>query len=122
MKNAKEDFILKFNEAFQKEDIDFITECFTEDMEWEMVGDTTIKGRDNIPVFFEAMSDGDKMESYTIQTLITHGKNASANGILKMKSANGTISSYGFCDVYHFSGFKNPKISRLTSYVVPLKD
>ena len=118
MNNPKEEFLRKFNEAFLENDIPFILESVTNDVHWEMVGDRTLKGRSELKEFFDTMDESAGLEALDIQHIITHGKLGSANGTMKMKDKSGKLIQYGFCDVYEFSGFKNPKIKTLTSYMV----
>ncbi|MGB0176235.1 MAG: nuclear transport factor 2 family protein [Owenweeksia sp.] len=121
MPNTKEEFLRKFNQAFLEPDIPLILDCVTDDVHWEMVGDQTFIGKEKIREFFHRMDNSSKLVSIEIENIITHGKNASVNGTMKMNN-QGKEESYGFCDVYKFSGFKNPRISKLTSFVVSLKD
>lgn len=60
----------------------------------------------------------DEPMDLTIHTIITDGKSAAVNG--EMKAPDG--KTYVFCDVYELSGFKNPKIKEITSYVIELKN
>lgn len=53
----------------------------------------------------------------SISNIITHGDRAAVDGT--MTSQNG--KSYGFCDVYKLSGYKNPKVREMVSYVLDLK-
>lgn len=55
--------------------------------------------------------------SIEIKNIITHGDSASVDGV--MESPDGKL--YAFCDVYKFSGFKNTKIKKMTSYVIETK-
>ncbi|WP_417602885.1 nuclear transport factor 2 family protein [Owenweeksia hongkongensis] len=118
MNNPKEEFVRKFNQAFLANDISFILESLTEDVYWEMVGERILDGKEKLKDFFDAMPEDSGLDSLEIHHIITHGKMASANGEMKMKDNSGKLKTYGFCDVYEFSGFKNPKIKKLVSYMV----
>ena len=120
MTYKKEEFLRKFNDAFLKPDIPFILDSVTDDVEWEMVGDQTFHGKEELQKFFDNMDDSSKLLSTTIDAIITHGRKASVNGRMTMEN-KGAEEHYGFCDVYEFSGFKDPKIKKLTSYIVILK-
>lgn len=113
----KEKFLQKINEAFARSDIDFIIDNVTEDIEWTAVGDFTVKGREQ---FVDALGKmaSDVPFKLEIKNIITHGDSAAVNG--EMKSPDG--KRYAFCDVYKFSGFKNPKIKKMTTYVIDLKE
>ncbi|MGY5847152.1 nuclear transport factor 2 family protein [Salegentibacter sp. HM20] len=116
--SEKEKFIQELNRAFEKGDIEAILESMTDDIEWDMVGGKRHKGKATIKEEMSSMSDFEMIEMQ-LDKIITHGKLASANGTFKMKE-KGQVNSYAFCDVYEFSGFKNPKIKKLTAYVVPI--
>lgn len=101
------------NIAFGKGDVPAISDQLTDDIEWEMVGDRTLSGKQSV------LQELDKMKEYTaseltIDHIITHGKAASCNGRFVMKN-NG--DKYAFCDVYEFdkSG-KNARIKRMQSF------
>lgn len=59
---------------------------------------------------------GDESYELIIHKVITHGKDAAVHGVMESKDGK----QYAFCDVYTLSGFKNPKISAMTSYVITL--
>lgn len=113
----KEKFLQKINEAFARSDIDFIIDNVAEDIEWTAVGDFTVKGKEE---FIEALKEMVNNEPFEleIKNIITHGDSAAVDG--EMKSPDG--KRYAFCDVYKFSGFKNPKIKKMTTYVIHLKE
>lgn len=111
----KEKLLQKVNEAFAKSDIDFILKNVTEDIEWAAVGDFIIKGKKSFKKALEKMASDEPFQ-LTINHIITHGYSAAVDGL--MKSSDG--KRYAFCDVYEFSGLKNPKIKKMTSYVIEL--
>lgn len=107
----------KFNEAFAKSDSGFILDNITEDVKWTIIGDKTVEGKEAFAEALKEMEMDTHME-LKIDQIITHGKHASANGELKMP---GETTVWAFCDVYTFSGFKNPRIKEMTSYIVEVK-
>lgn len=114
-------FLIKFNEAFADSDIAFLSDNVTDDLVWTIVGDKTISGKAAFIKDLEAMAS---KTSYRLEisSIITHGKNAAVDGTMK-RVEKGTVQEvYAFCDVYEFSGFKNPKIKAMTSYVIELKN
>ena len=122
MTNNKEEFLRKFNDAFLKPDLPFIFDSVTDDVEWVMVGDQTVKGKKDLQKFFDNMDDNSPgLKNFEIENIITHGKNASVNGTMKMDN-QGKEETYGYCDVYEFSGFKNPRIKSIHSYVIAIKN
>lgn len=117
MKTKNQELLEEINEAFARNDSDFILEHVTDTIRWEIVGDQTVEGKEAFAKTLKAMEADEPME-LTIHHIITHGKEASVNG--EMKISDGEI--YAFCDVYKFSGFKDPKITEMTSYAIELKD
>ncbi len=118
MNSPKEEFLRQFNNAFLKNDIAFILNSLTNDVHWEMVGDRTFKNKEEVKASFEEMNGNEGLTSLDIDTIITHGKSAAVSGTMKMKNKDGKETTYSFCDVYGFSGFKNPKIKKLTAYII----
>lgn len=117
MKTGNQIFLEKFNEAFAKNDTNYILEHVTDDIHWEIVGDKTVEGKDAFSEALKLMQQNEPL-SMTIHHIITHGKHASVNGV--MRTSDGR--SYGFCDVVTFSGFKNPKIKKMSSYSIEIQD
>lgn len=115
MKTKNQELLEEINKAFARNDSDFIIEHVTDTIRWEIVGDQTVEGKEAFAQTLKAMAADEPME-LTIHHIITHGKEASVNG--EMKTTGGEV--YAFCDVYKFSGFKNPKITEMTSYVIPV--
>ncbi|WP_421772947.1 nuclear transport factor 2 family protein [Gracilimonas sp.] len=107
--------ILKeFNEAFATSDINFILDNVTDDISWIAVGDFSVKGKEEFSKALEKMKS-EKAYQIKINNIITHGDSAAVDGTMKMPAGDKT---YAFCDIYKFSGFKNPKVKELTSYVI----
>lgn len=116
----KEQFLRKFNEAFASGDIATITESVTDHIRWVMVGDQTIEGKNALAEALESMVPPNGM-TMSIDSVITHGREAAVHGIITMKDEAGADKTYAFCDVYRFNGLKNGKISELTSFVIEMK-
>ncbi len=109
----KAKFLKAFNEAYAKSDIDFILNNVTDSIQWEIVGDKSISG---IKEFEETLKKMVMDQDYTLDIgqIITHGKEAAVSGVMISPDGN----RYRFCDLYTFSGFKNPKVSAMTSFVM----
>ena len=118
--DRKRKFIQELNEAFAKGNVPFILDCMADDIVWEMVGANTNRGKVEIEKEMSSMKDIEMLEM-KVDKIITHGKLASANGHFRMKE-KGQEKAYSFCDIYEFNGFKDQKISKMTSYVIPLKE
>lgn len=112
---GKAQFLKKLNEAFARSDTDYIVENVTGDIRWTIIGDQAVEGKAAFKEALKQMESEDPFEM-KISNIITHGDCAAVDGT--MKSADGKI--YAFCDVYKFSGFKNPRIKEMTSYVIDI--
>ena len=111
----RKEVIRDFNVAFATVDREKILAYMADDIEWIMIGDKKMQGKDAAKAFLETMPD-EKAEEVVLHTIVTHGNTAAANGEIRYKDM--TIA---FCDVYEFAGFtKDAKIKKLTSYAVEL--
>ncbi|GHA27168.1 hypothetical protein GCM10007103_05700 [Salinimicrobium marinum] len=117
----KEEFIRDFNEAFATNEVDFILNSMTEDIEWHLVGDQIINGKQAVEEIMEQMKGIETLESNLFQ-IISHGNLAAANGRMKIKDPSGAVKTFGFSDFYELEGLKSPKIKKMTSYVVKVKE
>lgn len=118
MKTKNQEFLEEFNKAFARNDTEYILDRVTDTIRWTIVGDQTVEGKEEFTSALKAMEAEEPFE-LTIHHIITHGKEASVNGIMKIP---GDDKAYAFCDVYTFSGFKNPKISEMTSYAIEITE
>lgn len=119
MSNQKEEFFKKFNEAFATGDVEYLLQCFTEDVKWTMVGSSTIEGIGNMKESLESMRNEHPSELH-IEHIITDGKLSSVNGTMKMKDESGQERKYAFCDVCLFNN-NDGKIKEMTSYVLEVE-
>ncbi len=110
-------FLKEFNEAYANKDKAFIFENITDDIIWDMVGDRLIRGKEEFIQHWEEMETA-ATYALEVKNVLTHGTMAMVDGSMKMTDPSGRESIFAFCDVYKFSGFKNPKIKEMTSYVV----
>lgn len=112
--NAPKKALLKeFNIAFARGDVDFMLEHAAPNIVWEMVGDRTLRGKDEFAEALDQLKKNKATELH-IHNIITHGNVASANGLLKFGE-----KSYAFSAVYRFNSFaKSAKIKEITSYVI----
>lgn len=112
----KKEFIRDFNIAFAENKKEKILEFMADDIEWVFVGKQIMNGKEEVKKFLETMGD-DKAEELILDTIVTHGDEAAADGVMKFSKM-----AVAFCDVYKFTGHdKNAKIKNLTSYGIELK-
>ncbi len=106
--------IKNVNTAFSENRIeDFYAVC-SDDVEWTMIGEKTVKGLDNIREWMKGMEgmDPPKINNHRI---IADDNSAAAYGDMSMKTKDGDIRYYDYCDVYTF---KNGKVKELRSFVI----
>ncbi|MTI86942.1 MAG: nuclear transport factor 2 family protein [Balneolaceae bacterium] len=113
----KEAFVKRINEAFANNDVETIIGHMTDDIRWEIIGDTTLEGKDEVEDGLREMAHDDPLE-LTVKNIITHGYTAAVDGTMKVP---GTGEVYAFCDVYQFRGAKTQTIKEMTSYVIKVK-
>jgi ketosteroid isomerase-like protein len=116
-----EEFIRKFNEAFSRNDLDFILDHMSDDIVWDFIGEKDLKGKKEVKEFMAPMGNIETLEM-VLQQIITHNGSAAANGWMRIKEPSGEIKKFGFADFYEFSGKEDAKISKMTSYVVKLNE
>ncbi|HLR90789.1 MAG TPA: nuclear transport factor 2 family protein [Balneolaceae bacterium] len=115
MKTKTQQLLEEFNKAFARNNMDFILSNVTDHITWTAIGDFTVKGRTAFQETLKRMA-GDEPYELTIHRVITHGKDAAVHGVMNSREGK----QYAFCDVYELSGFKNPKITAMTSFVIPI--
>lgn len=113
--SPKKEFLKTFNESFASGNATFICSHVSEDITWEIHGDKSIKGKQNFTNEIHAMKHT-IADELIIHSIITHGKEASVNGEIKMGK-----SIYAFCDVYQFTSAASTQINEfnLTSFKLP---
>lgn len=119
--SKNEEFFQKINNAFMGGDADFIIENVTEDVQWNIVGESNYQGKDAIIKMLEPMR-GVAIEEYVTKKIITHGNTAAIEGTMKMPNEAGEKKTYAFCDIYKLDKFKNGKIKELTAYIIELDE
>jgi len=113
--SPRREFLKEFNSAFAKGDTSFIEANLTEEVSWHMVGDRTITGKPAFVAELESMKTS-PVKKLVLQTVVTHGRDASASG--EMHMATGEV--YAFCDVYAFAKASGTTLKSITSYVIKI--
>jgi hypothetical protein len=112
----KKAFLKDFLVATVNSDWEFVTRTLTDDVYWNLIGNRCLKGKQDVLASF-AQLRGEKLTELSIDTIITHGYDGSANGILHFQDG-GTIA---FCDIYHFrASTNNAPINGITTYTITL--
>lgn len=115
---AIQEFLKKFNQAFIENDINYIVDSTTNDILWVMVGDNTIRGKEELTVAMNKMKNSSGLE-ITLNAMIINGDQAAVDGTMSFEDKDGNRKTYGFCDLYKFNNEEEIKIKELRSYIVP---
>ncbi len=110
----KRRLIKDINLAYAHADLENLLSYFHQDIDWEMVGDQKIVGKDAVSAFLGTVSFN-KADSIEIETIISHGKFASAMG--KIRYGTNIIA---FNDTYEFTSAGSGILKKIYSFAIPL--
>ncbi len=96
------------NAAFSRNDMEAFLSLCTENVEWSMVGESNVKGKQAIREWLKSMDPG--TPTIKLDRIVADDDTAVACGSFVMKNV-----PYEFCDVYRFEG---ERISSLKAFVV----
>jgi len=106
--------IMEIVTAFDNNDIEGILNCVTDDIEWEMLGENNLKGKETLRKFFSDHADM-KMISATKDNIIIEGDRGSVSGSVQCSNGKDQTFNLYYCDIYEV---KDNKISKIISYTV----
>jgi uncharacterized protein len=109
----RKSIVNKVNEAFTKNNVEAFLALCSNDIEWTMVGDTTVKGKDAIRKWMGSMPA--QPPKFTVANIIAEGDHAMAHGDMTMDENDQKAVPYSYCDLYHFRG---NEIDQLRSFVI----
>jgi uncharacterized protein (TIGR02246 family) len=118
MSEKYREIVEKVNDAFTNNDNEAFLNFCAEDVQWTIVGDQAVNGKNGIREFMKSM-EGMEAPKFTVKKIISDEDSAVAYGGMTMKDDKGNEGSYEYCDVYRFSG---DKIAELRSFVVKVKE
>ncbi|TBW29174.1 nuclear transport factor 2 family protein [Gramella sp. KN1008] len=119
MANRKE-FVKKINKAFASCNTEFISKSVTDEIEWIIVGEKTIAGREAFEDALERMKLGGPMQINLVD-IITEEDKTVVEGIVEMEMEPGKVKKYAFCDIYIFQDTKSNKFKELRTYISAIK-
>jgi len=113
MSEKNKEIVEKVNAAFAEGSAEGFLSLCAEDVEWTMVGDKTVKGKDAIRKRMASMD----MEppKFTVDNLIAEGEFVTAHGNMTMKDKDGKTVPYSYCDIYRF---RDEKIVELSAFII----
>jgi uncharacterized protein len=103
----------KANAAFADNNVEGFLALCANDVEWTMVGDRTVKGKDGIREFMASMPM--QPPTFTVSDVIAEGDFVMAHGDMRMDENGRKAVPYAYCDIYHFRG---NQIDQLRSFVI----
>ena len=113
----KEQFLRDLNQAFANNDVDYLTKCVTDNIQWNIIGEDTIWGKTNFSKVLKEMGDDENLFDLQIDDIIIHQDRAVVEG--SMISRGG--KTYAFCDIYTFATVEKPIIKEMSSYVITMR-
>jgi ketosteroid isomerase-like protein len=114
--STRKGVVEKYIEGFRRSDHDQILSCVTDDVVWDLLGYTTLQGKDAFDAEI-ANEDFEGSPTLTIDRLIEEGDSVVAVGGGSATRKDGDVLRFVFCDVFTFRG---DAISRLETYQVNL--
>jgi|SRR5690606_37105223 len=107
-------FLKDLNVALANGDIDFFTKNIQDNITWEMVGKWQVTGKES---YLKSIKEHKlwKVKELTIDTIITHGPDASVSG--QIKAADNSVCA--FCDIYRFKGTGGTLINSIKTFLIP---
>lgn len=115
--NTIEQFLREVNKAFSEVNSDFLLNKITNDFCWTIVGEKTVSGKSEFSAALEEMKGMPNMK-ISIENIMTDGQRATIEGVVVGRNKNGQKKSFAFADIYELEGTNEPKIKRMTSYVI----
>lgn len=117
MSERNKEIVGKVNEAFLNGNFEGFLNYCADDVVWTIVGDRTVKGKENIRQWMKSMAEEyPEPPKFTVaEPVISEGDFVAARGDMTMKDKEGKLGQYSYCDIYRF---RNERIVELTSFVV----
>jgi hypothetical protein len=112
--SPKNKFVEDLEVAFAQCDTGFLLDSVADDIHWNIVGETPIRGKDALKEAIDSIPQDCEVTEITINHVVTHGKVGAVNGIIKRKNDR----TYDFCSVYEFCNTKGTNVRDITSYII----
>lgn len=117
MADTNREIVEKVNAAFSENKPEVFLDFCTDNVEWTIVGDQTLNGKNGIREFMRSMGEMPPPK-FTVDEIIEGENSAACYGDMTMADESGKEADYSYCDVYRFN---NGKIESLRSFVVKHK-
>ena len=115
MAETNKAIVERINASLARGDFEAFLAACADNMQWTIVGEPPIKGKEAIRQFIASMAkENPEPPSFKVDALFGEGDFVASHGPMKMKDKEGKLDSYRFCDIFRFSG---GKIVEQTTYV-----
>jgi uncharacterized protein (TIGR02246 family) len=113
MSAKHKEIVEQVNAAFAQNNPEGFLSFCADDVEFTMIGDKTVKGKDAVRKWMASMES--EPPKITVDRVIAEGDFVTAHGNMTMKDKDGKTVPYAYCDIYTFRG---DKIIELRAFVV----
>ena len=117
MSETNKEIVEKANALLMDGKTEEFTLLCAEAVEWTLLSDTPTKinGRKGILKFMASTSPADsEAPKFTVLSMLAEGVTVISNGEMSMKSKDGELVPYAYCDIYTFS---DGKIAKLLTFM-----
>lgn len=117
MSEKNKEIVEQVNAAFLKGNFEGFLDFCADDVEWTILGDRTVNGKETIRQWMAEMAaENPEPPKFTVaDPIIAEGDFVAARGNMTMKDKEGKTGHYSYCDIYRF---RDGKIVELSSFVV----
>ena len=107
-------------EAFSGHRFDDALSHFADAVEWELIGDETVSGRDRVAEWCAGITTelADTTTSFPSFVTIDGGDVVAVDSVSVYADPDGETSTVSSCDIYHFT---DGKVTRVRSYTVAVE-
>ena len=102
MSDANKQVLEQANAAIRKGDFDGFLRFCTDDTEWTFEGDRTLKGKEAVRHWMEAVYR--EPPHFEVHRMIADGEFLAALGEILLKDEQGRAVRHAYCDVWRFRG------------------
>jgi ketosteroid isomerase-like protein len=88
---------------------------FTNDIQWRIVGDKMLEGKEDVMKFCENMLKESENTTFKNSNMVVENNSIVIEGNCKFMNEDNTEGEVNYCDVYQF---EDDKISKITSYCI----
>jgi ketosteroid isomerase-like protein len=105
----------EISNEFSRANFSFCYEHFTNNVEWKIIGDRTLKGKEDVIAFCEQMSSEIIGSTFNNFNAVTENDYIVIEGKCEYTSGDKQPGHVSYCDIFRFD---DKKISSITSYCI----